>query len=190
MATKLDAMFKKIESNSKQMAIQAMKDVADKAYAMSKKKAAECLKNYYNNHKPKRYKRTNQLKNAIKGMSPYETTKGSIHSIKFGIVYDSKHLDGLYRSNSWYHQSGTEWVGRDDPYFDFDSRNNGIIESSFILGNYLEGIHPWAKIDQESTDEAMTRFFKEELPGTIGDMIYDEMQNAVLNFLKSNGGGK
>lgn len=190
MATQLDAIFKKIEKNSKQIAIEAMRDVAREAYKLSANKAKECLKNYYSSYKPKRYKRTKQLIKAIKTVKPVEKTNGGNHLIKFAIIYDSSRLVGLYHSNSWYHQSGAEWIGRDDPYFDFDSQNHGVVEPSFILSNYLEGFHPWAKVDSWSTDEVMTQFFQQELPSRVGDMIYEAMQKAVFGFLNSNGGGK
>jgi hypothetical protein len=36
----------------------------------------------------------------------------------------------------------------------------------------------------------MTRFFQKDLPSKAGDMIYEEMQDAIVGFLKTYGGGK
>ena len=192
MATNLDAMFKKIDKNSKQTAVQAMRDVANQAFQLSTEKAKECLRNYYNNYKPgpHGYRRTYQLKKAIRLIKPVEKSKNGTYIIGFAIKYDSSRLDGLYRSNSWYHQEGSEWISRNDSRFNPKSQQHGVVESSFILDNYLHGIHPWAQTDPVSTHETMTKLIESDLPSIVGGMIYKEMQNAVLNFLTSNGGGK
>jgi hypothetical protein len=185
-------MFKKINKNSKQMAVQVMRDVANQAFKLSTEKAKECLKDYYNNYKPgpHGYRRTYQLHKSIRLIKPVEKSKNGMYIIGFAVKYDSSRLDGLYRSNSWYHQGGGDWISRKDSRFNSSSQNNGIVESSFILENYLHGIHPWAQTDPVSTHETMTQFFQSDLPSVVGSMIYKEMQNAVLNFLTSNGGGK
>jgi hypothetical protein len=69
-------------------------------------------------------------------------------------------------------------------------QDNGIPEPEWILNNYLQGIHPWGQTDKESTDTTMTRFFQQDLPDKAGDMIYGEMQDAIVGFLKTYGGGK
>lgn len=200
MANNLGAAFKQIEKQSKQMALDSMRKVAQKAHKMAIKAAKNCLRQYYQNYKPKRYKRTNQLKKAIlTPKQPKETKKGSTYSLSFYIQYDSSRLKGLYSSNSWYHQSGSEWnpvMHTWDPSYIKSGvrdtsigQDNGIPESGWILNNYLQGVHPWAQTDSESTDTVMTRFFEKELPSMAGDMIYKEMQDAVIGFLKTYGGG-
>ena len=200
MAHDLGDAFKQIEKQSKQMAINAMREAATKAHKMAIKVAKNCLNQYYKNYSPKRYKRTNQLKKAIMtSKQPKEVKSGSTYSMSFAIQYDSTKLDGLYHSNSWYHQSGNDWKpvmhtwspdyiknGVRDTSI---GQDNGMPESGWILTNYLQGIHPWAQTDAESTDTIMTRFFEKELPSKIGDMIYQEMQDAIIGFLKTYGGG-
>lgn len=199
MANDLSAAFKQIEKQSKQMALNAMREVAEKARKMAVQTAKKCLVRYYKNYNPKRYKRTRQLQKAISfSKSPTQMHKGSTYSLSFYVKYDSKKLDGLYHSNSWYHQSGSEWnpvmhtwspdyikSGVRDTSI---GQNNGVPESGWILSNYLQGIHPWAQTDSESTDTVMTRFFEKELPSMAGDMIYKEMQDAIVGFLKTYGG--
>ena len=207
MAKDLSDAFKQIEKQSKQMAIDAMREVANKAHKMAIQTAKNCLAQYYSNYKPKRYKRTKQLKKAIRHKMPKETNKGDVYTISFSIIYDANKLKGLYRSNSWYHQSGDKWIPvmatwapdhivkgmshdmrqgiRDDW-----GQNNGIPEPEWILNNYLQGIHPWGKTDKESTDSVMTKFFQDLHDEKAGDMIYAEMQDAIVGFLRKYGGGK
>ena len=125
--------------------------------------------------KPKIYKRIipSPLRKTIKPIRPKFKEKGDKCVISFAIVYDSSYINGIYKSNSWYHQGGGEqWVSRyDNPdRFKFNSSYNGIPESTWILNNYLEGIHPgWVKgedrgwKDSESTADTMQQFFEKEL---------------------------
>jgi hypothetical protein len=208
MAKNLGDAFKEIEKQSKQMAINSMKTVAQKAHKLALKKALSCLKQYYKNYKPKRYKRSNSLKNAIKTYSPKESIRGTTHNVSFSVVYDSRYLNGLYHSNSWYHQSGNTWkpvvltwapdnlvkqYANDEWYKGMRNdygQDNGVPEAGWILNNYLQGVHPWAKTDNESTGTMMKKFFQEDLPNKVGDLIYEEMQDAITGFLKTYGGGK
>lgn len=208
MANNLNNVFKQLEKQSKQIVAGSMRDVAQKAYVLAKKKAASCLKQYYKNYKPKRYQRSNNLVKAIKTYAPKESTRGTSHNISFSVTYNSKYLKGLYHSNSWYHQSGDKWkpvmltwapdhlikqYAHDDWYKNLKNdygQNNGVPETGWILNNYLQGVHPWAKTDKESTHTVMSRFFEQELPSQVGDMIYEEMQDAITEFLKTYGGGK
>jgi ribosomal protein L22 len=209
MAKDLSAAFAQIEKQSKQMAIEAMREVANKMHKMAIKTAKDCLKRYYASYKPKRYKRTDQLKKAIGASAkPKEVRRGDIYTISFFIKYDANKLKGLYHSNSWYHQSGDVWkpvmltwapdhlvkgLAHDSMMDDLRrgyGQNNGVPEPEWILNNYLQGIHPWGQTDAESTDTVMTRFFQQDLPNKAGDMIYAEMQDSIVGFLKTYGGGK
>lgn len=201
MANDLSAVFAQIEKQSKQMAIDAMREVANKMHKLAIKTARNCLKQYYANYKPKRYKRTNQLKKAIgASVKPKEVKRGDIYTISFFIKYDANKLKGLYYSNSWYHQSGGAWkpvMHTWDPNYIKNGvrdksigQNNGVPEPEWILNNYLQGIHPWGQTDSESTDTVMTRFFQQDIPDNAGDMIYAEMQDSIIGFLKTYGGGK
>lgn len=182
MATQLEAIFKKIEKNSKQIAIESMRSAAAKAHKLAERQARECLQKYYSSYAPKRYKRTNTLIKAIKTVKPIEKTSGSSHLLKFGIIYDSNLIKGMYESNSWYHKSGDTWISRTSEDFDENSQGNGVVQSSFVLENYLNGIHPWAQNDSWSTNEVMTQLFEEKMPGYIDSLIYQEMQKAVMSF--------
>lgn len=196
----LDKLFKQIQKDSEQMAMDAMIKAANKAYELSKEKAKSCLVNYLKK-KPKIYKRITPtpLLKAHLFASPKFVEKGGKCKIKFGMMYDSTKLKGVYKSNSWWHQSGDKWVSRyDNPdKFDFNSQSNGVPEPGWILDNYLKGIHPgWVNgvdrgwVDELKPEEEMEKFFMEELKQKAGELIYESMQEAVIGFLKTNGGGK
>jgi hypothetical protein len=200
MAQDISVFFKQIEKQSKQMAINAMREVAKKSRNMAIKTARDCLENYYASYKPKRYKRTKQLHKAILIYKLKEVKKGDNYSISFELKYDSTKLHGLYHSNSWYHQSGDAWkpvMHTWDPNYiksgvrdESIGQDNGLPEPGWILTNYLQGVHPWGQSDSKSTYDTMTKFFEQDLPNKAGDMIYDAMQDAIVGFIKTHGGGK
>ena len=67
MAVKdFDAVFAAIISDCQAVAAEAVKNAAKKTQADIIKEADDYLQRYYRNYTPKRYKRTHQLKNAIK----------------------------------------------------------------------------------------------------------------------------
>ena len=200
MSQKLDKLFKQIQKNSEELAEQAMMAAANKAFELAKEEAENCLKNYLKK-KPKIYKRRGDipLKKALVEGAPKLKTKGSSSTIIFGLRYDAEKFKGMYKSNSWYHQSGDKWVSRyDDPeHFNFNGQNNGIPDSEWILNNYLDGKHPgWVNgkdygwTDSTNPRETMKNFFEKELLAKAPDLIYEAMTNAVINFLNTNGGGK
>ena len=169
-----------------------MDDVAIKAFKLSLKKAKSCLNQYYKNWKPRFYKRTYKLGKAITPINPKKKHSGHETSIRFGIKYDSSLLNGLYTSNSWYHQSGSEWKSVEQ-YQTF-TQDNGIPDTGWILENYLYGIHPryvgnpeigirnMSIQDETSTHTEMTNFFQQELPGLVGKMVVEEMQDVIKKF--------
>lgn len=192
MAKNFDAIFKQIEAHSISIAQSAMYDAAQEAYQLAIEKAESCLQNYYK-RKPKIYKRTYTLKNAIVPRPPkWHKHRGDNYSIDFGIVYDSSKLTGKYKSNSKWHQSGGKWRSRfNDGKFNPKSSANGTPDSDWILKNYLLGIHPgWLDdewrgwIDDENTEDTMEDFFITELPQIASDLVFKSMQSAIMNFLK------
>ena len=200
MSQSLDKMFKQIQKNSEELAIGAMMSAANKAFELAQKEAKNCLKTYLSK-KPKIYRRINPspLENAVKYFPPKLSENGSECSIVFGLRYDSTRIKGVYKSNSWWHQSGGKWISRfDNPdQFNFNSQANGIPDSGWILSNYLEGIHPgyvngenrgWQ--DSAKPAETMKNFFEKELKEKAGELIYEAMQGAIIDFLNTNGGGK
>lgn len=205
MSQNLDQIFKQIQKDSETIALNAMMSAANSAFKLAKQKADKCLENYLS-RKPKIYKRkdTSPLSEAIDYDNPVQTVKRGRYTITFGLTYNPDKLAGQYvdeyGSHSWWHHSGDTWVSRfDNPdKFDFNSRANGVPNPEWILDNYLGGIHPgynstgkdYGWTDAESPSEAMTRFFEQELYEKAGSLIYNAMQGAILDFIKTNGGGK
>lgn len=200
MSQNLDKAFKRIQKNSENLAMKAMINAANEAFNLAIEKANSCLDNYLK-RKPKIYKRLNPspLKKALIAEKPQFSESGGHCYIEFSLTYDSTIIKGAYESNSWWHQSGDTWVSRfDEPdKFKFDSQDNGIPDSGWILNNYLEGVHPgwfngvdkgWQDADKPA--ETMKYFFEHELHEKAGPLIYKAMQGVIVDFLKTNGGGK
>ena len=183
------------------MAMDAMKSAVKQAYALALEEVDKSLENYLKK-KPKIYKRlaNSPLATAYDPIEPRGKKKGDTYTFTFGIKYNADKFKGIYKSNSWYHQSGGKWVSSfsNRGAFNFDSQSNGIPDSEWILNNYLSGVHPgydkyggnngW--VDAESPSDRMTKFFEKELPSKMGSLIYEAMHGAVVDFLNTNGGGK
>ena len=181
MAVKgLDAAFDAIIKDCQAVAVEAVKNAAKKAQADIVKEADNYLQRYYSNYSPKRYKRTYRLKRAILPYWADKTGKNGI-SIEVGVQYKSSALKGAYHSNSPWHQSGDTWRAVTD-YSKFSS-DNGIPEPEWIMNNFLEGVHPWAQTDSESTNSLMEEFFENELPNKINQYIQDELFAAITSRL-------
>ena len=138
------------------------------------------MKKYYNNYSPKIYKRTFYLKNAITPVFEDKSTKDSI-SIDVGVKYDSSKLKGHYKSNSRFHQSGDVWKEVTD--HSHVTSDNGIPEPEWIMGNFLEGVHPWAQTDGESTNTLMEEFFDTKLPNHIDQYVQKALFAAITSRL-------
>lgn len=182
MAVKsLDAAFDAIIKDCQAVAVEAVKNAAKKAQTDIVKETESYLQKYYRNYTPTVYKRTYRLKRA---MFPYwadKTGKNGI-SIEVGVQYKSSALNGAYRSNSPWHQSGDTWHSVTD-YSKFSS-DNGIPEPDWVLNNFLEGVHPWAQTDRESTNSLMEKFFENELPNKIDQYVSESLFAAITSRLK------
>lgn len=176
----LDAAFAAIIKDCQAIAVEAVKKAAKKTQDDIIKEANTYLQKYYSSYSPKIYKRTYRLKRAIFPFWADKSGKGGA-SIEVGVKYDSGALKGAYRSNSWYHQSGDAWRSVVDGQ-GFGTEN-GIPEPDWILNNFLEGIHPWAQTDGESTDSLMRKFFDTQLPNRIEQYVQNELFNAIASRL-------
>lgn len=176
----IDSAFAAIIKDCQTIAVEAVKKAAKKTQDDIIKEAKTYLQKYYSNYKPKIYKRTDRLRRAI---LPYWADKSGKNgtSIEVGVQYDSGALKGAYKSNSWYHQDGDTWRSVVDGQ-GFGTEN-GIPEPDWILNNFLEGIHPWAQTDSNSTDSLMRRFFDTQLPNRIEQYVQNELFNAITSRL-------
>jgi hypothetical protein len=183
----INKAFAAILKDCKAIAAEAVEDAAKKTQDDIVKEAYNCLQEYYK-YKPKRYKRTYQLENAIVPVFNNNSTN-KVLSIEVGVEYDPSKLIGRYRSNSWYHQTGTHWIGKRNGSFSYDSSNNGIPEPWWIVDNLLEGVHKWGDGPNEfvkdsiSTNSAMEDFFNTQLPDHINEYVKNAVFNAITNRL-------
>lgn len=176
----IDDVFAEILKDCKAVAVEVVKNAAKKTQNDIIKEADNYLQRYYNNYKPKKYKRTYQLHKSIIPVFKDKTKGGSI-SIEVGVEYNSSMLKGLYKSNSRFHETGDVWrVVTDHSHVTSD---NGIPEPEWIMGNFLEGVHPWAQDDSESTNSLMEEFFETQLPNRINQYVQEELFNAIASKL-------
>lgn len=186
--TNIDEIFSKIEKDFIELSKNAAKSAANKAQKDIRKKADKFIDEYYQ-YSPRMYK--NRQKALYKLVQDYysenETSNGI--NIEFGVKYDPSRIMGIHKSNSWYHQSGTQWVPRNSGNFDFDSQNNGIPSATWITEKFWEGIHPSGKIgddggirDAQSPDEKMQQFFDTELDDLVGQYISKALLDAVAAY--------
>ena len=178
----IDSAFAAIIDDCQAIAVEAVKNAAKKTQDDIITEANSYLQKYYNNYNPKQYKRTYRLKRAILPYWVDRNGKNGI-SIEVGVQYKSSALKGAYKSNSWYHQNGDSWVDRMRGDFNFNSPNNGIPEPDWILNNFLEGVHPWAQTDSDSTNSLMESFFDTELPNRIEQYVQDALFDAIVSRL-------
>lgn len=115
----INRVFSRYESNLKK----SMQEAADEAEFDIRFEAESCLYRYYENYEPNWYHRTEGLINAF---VPYNSvtkdTKNNTLVAVVGMGYDASRLDGLYSSNG--------------------SPQYQPVDSSWVLSNYLSGIHP------------------------------------------------
>ena len=181
----IDDVLDAIVKDYKNVAVKAVKNAAKKAQNDVIKEAESYLQQYYANYEPKMYSRTNRLRRAILPYWADRSTSNGI-SIEVGVQYKSSALKGAYRSNSWWHQSGGDWISRfnDRGSFDFKAQDNGIPEPDWILENFLKGEHGGAQQDSESTNTLMKNFFDKELPNNIEKYIQEELFDVMVSRLK------
>lgn len=115
----INRLFKRYESNLRK----AMQTASDEAEFDIRLEAESCLARYYDNYDPNWYRRDERL---IQAFVPYNYISKEHDKlvVKVGMGYDSNRLDGVYYSN-----------GSTKDEFN-------PVNSSWVLSNYLDGIHP------------------------------------------------
>ena len=115
----IDRLFKRYESNLRK----AMQTASDEAEFDIRLEAESCLARYYDNYDPNWYHRTESLIQAFVSYNNINKNKNKLVA-KVGMGYDPSRLDGLYYSNA------------------SQKAEFNPVDSSWILSNYLNGIHP------------------------------------------------
>lgn len=115
----IDSIFKRYDSNLKK----AMEDAAKQAEDDINWEAKSCLYQYYDNYDPSWYDRTDSLIRAFVPYNKITTDKDGV-KVSVGVIYDPSRLDGIYNSEA-----------SEKPFFN-------PVDSTWVLQNYLGGIHP------------------------------------------------
>ena len=177
----IDDVFAEILKDSRAIAVEVIESSAKNAQIDFLLKARSLVDKYYDNYTPRYYKRTNQLKKSIVPVFEGKTKKGSPEvTIRVGVEYDSTLLEGLYQSNSRWHQSGDTWKPVQDYSEESFRSDYGVPEPGWILDNFLKGYHPWAQNDGESTNKLMKKFVEKE----IDDILNGYIQSALMDALQ------
>ena len=127
---KLNDAIEEVVKGYKKAANVAAAKASEKTADFIHQEALTCLEKYYYSytdvlHRPKRYERTNQLKESfVKHTVIKPKTKNIV--CEMGIIYDYTKLDGKYDR------------AHDESY----KGNWTPPDSSWIVDNYLDGIHP------------------------------------------------
>lgn len=185
MGNNVEGVLDEILKDYKALARQAVKDAAHKGQKDIMKEAKNYLKEYYASYSPRMYKRTKSLQRAIVPVWGNGSSKNNI-LIEFGVEYDAGALEGVYKSNSKYHQSGDVWkivpndVRKNSSLF---SPDYGTPEADWILENFLRGEHGGMQRDFNATYTLMTDFFENELPRRIESYIESALFGAVVKKL-------
>lgn len=194
----VDDVFAEILKDSRAIAIEVVESSAKKAQTDFMLKAYDLLAKYYDNFgTPKKYKRTYQLRKSITPVLEGKTVKGADEiTIRVGVEYNSAQLEGLYHSNSPWHQSGDEWISRNNSNFNWNKDsdgnpigNNGVPQPEWILGNFLKGVHIWGsepdqqKKDTESTNRLMNKFIRQDIEAVLNQYIQSSLMEALSKRL-------
>jgi hypothetical protein len=185
MGNDVNAVLDGVLKDTKRLASKAVNDAAHKGQKDIMKEAKSYLNNYYASYRPKVYERTKSLKRAIVPVFDKKSTKDLI-AIEIGVEYKPELLEGVYKSNSPYHQSGDTWkVVPDNVKIDSSlfSSDYGMPEPEWILDNFLRGEHGGAQRDFNGTYTLMPDFLDNELPKKLNQYVQDAFLNTVINRL-------
>ena len=134
----LDELIEQIVADAKNIAIKALEEVGKKTQRDIEDYARNYMEEYYGEYRPTSYRRTRELINAI---CPYnKKISGVSGNITVGIVYDPYRLS--YGKKRYFKDLRDD---KDpDPLPEKEGKKGEKPQplESWILNNFLEGIHP------------------------------------------------
>lgn len=188
--------FLKSEIDKKEkLAKKYMATVVPKALPMLQKEvesyAHSVIANYYANSPKRRYRPTGQLYK-IANVKGEVDVIGDIVAFDIVLTIDPSKM-GKHKSNSKYHQSGDKWIPTSN--LTYAEKNNGskpkqfgTPENSWIMGQFLEGIHPWASVDDEipsvQFDKLVTNG-SEILAKPLTKYVFNKLEKELIKYLNS-----
>lgn len=197
----LEIAFNDVINSAVDIANDVVRNVGQKVQKDMYDKANKTLEAYYADYTPKVYRRTYSLKRAIK---PYTQamSRGGLLTLEVGIEYDHNRLDGMYESNSYYHQQGLVWRTRNDSMFYNRDTANGTPRPYWILNNFLKGLHPITMVNEGLAEDGtikreytynpyqgstkpfklMEDFVNKELESKIPTYVQEELWNTIAGY--------
>ena len=197
----LERAFNDVINNAVNIANDVVRNVGQKVQDDMYDKANKTLEAYYADYTPRIYKRTYSLKRSIKPYTQAQS-RGGLITLEVGIEYDYSRLSGMYESNSYYHQQGMIWYIRNSSGFYARDTINGTPRPSWILNNFLKGLHPITLVN-EGLDEnntikreydykpyqgatkplkLMEDFVNKELDSKIITYVQEELWNTISEY--------
>lgn len=175
----------------KEISKEVTKEVGKKAIDDLRDEAKRIVKHYYDSYDPEVYERIYSL---YKSFYYYNVTRGN--TVRAGIVFDEIRIDGKHESSSDYHKSGYKWIPID--WINGGPEKNkqyGAVQSSYIMDNFWEGIHPrykWDdkkgyvenhKRDQDSPASLLEKFI-DSYESKAGEYACEVFTRKILEYLK------
>ena len=162
----IEQAINKLMENYKSALEEAVEYASNKAVEDIYKYSMTCLEEYYDSYDPTSYNRTDSLWHAILPYSETHNTGDEIIS-RVGVEYNALVLESYIAGNPAY-------VG---------SKKYGQVEASYVLDNYLEGIHP---ITNGESDADKVVYYEIRDPQSPTDKMEAYLNNYASTTFKKN----
>ena len=136
--TNVEYHLNEIFKNVDKIVEDTVKEAGKKARVDMKNEAKKIVKHYYDEYPERKFEPSYSL---YRSFESYDRTRNGV--INVGVEFMSSRIDGMHESNSRWHKEGWPWQSIDwkngGPE---EGKQYGAVESSFIMNNFWEGIHP------------------------------------------------
>lgn len=129
----IDEILQELSKNYKSVLLSAVQKATDIACEDIYNFSMSCIERYYENYIPSSYDRTDSLWRALVPIAEVKNSGNKIVST-VGVEYNPSVLEGVYQSGSEKYGAKKDKDGHIVEY--------GHPEGSWVLENYLMGIHP------------------------------------------------
>lgn len=184
----LNAAADKALAEAERIMLSSLDDVAKKVEQDMKAKAESVVAEYYANSPKKKYSPKGYLKRSIH-VESIITNSGKQWSGSFIVVFEPYYLP-KHKSNSKFHQSGSKWIPTSDMSYSEKMAGGkpkqfGAPENSWIMEQFLEGIHPWSNVQSVSATERMEDYVQKEGIEKAQRILQDEIEKRFAKYLKT-----
>lgn len=188
--------IQKLIDNAELVAASASLLIKDKMQKDFEKAAKKSVDKYYE-YKNGSYTKYGRQHNLYKvySVDAQVSRNGDDLILNASIYMDSNKLEGLYSSNSRYHQGDSPWEVYKGSYADDPDRDYGNVEADWVFKNFISGKHPWTNGYPTSGAEKLKTGFKKSKPSPdkfLSDYLdkYGEkyinkyMEEIMISFMK------